>query len=952
MSKRQRTENEFIKETVDGYLQENDWRVQENSNVGFSIGGLMLHSSGAIAANYWLNEVYPERIREAHKNATMHIHDLSMLSPYCAGWSIRQLILEGLGGVPDKITSAPARHLNTLMQQIVNFLGITQNEWVGAQALSSFDTFIAPFVKKDNLSDKEIRQCMQTFVFGINTPSRWGSQAPFSNITLDWMCPSDLKDMPAIVGGEYQDFTYGDCQPEMDKVNRIFMEVMLEGDANGRGYQYPIPTYNITKEFDWEHPNCELLFSMTAKYGTPYFSNFVNSDLNPEDIRSMCCFDGSQKVLVRRTKNGVEEVSFSELWDRRYTSKDVNYQVFHNGNFLRGKLVQLPGKALYKVTTVNKKELLVTEDHINPTDRGDVATIDLSTDDYLLFSTRASQTFPEVDNGLTYEDGFLIGMYLGDGSMGRGGENNDVEYTVHLSLNEEKYNSNLHIIEKAVSHIDVDANVGLGKPYHNTYPTRINSKRVAGFIREYVDGEYAQDKRLNLNLLMQSEEFRWGIIDGYYATDGGNSNRIYTTSLGLVEDMEALFTSLGIATTIDVSDRTDEPVIIREKEYTRNFPLYCIRWYSSSNKRNYVNLFKTKNNSVYFKIASIEKLDILPEYVYCFEMEDQEEPYFTLPNGIITHNCRLSLDKRELRKRGGGLFGSDEFTGSIGVVTINLPQLAYLAKSTVLVSKSREEVFLDNISDVMELAKESLEIKRSKLNEWFDAGVYPYTKRYLTMKFKNHFNTIGLVGMNEACLNLIGKDLTTKEGHKLAENVLNFMRDKLLQFQQETGNLYNLEATPAESTSYRLAMHDKKNFPDIITSGEDVPYYTNSSQLPVGYTENLIDALDMQEPLQIKYTGGTVFHVMLGEKINDWKSCRNLVKMICNNYKIPYISISPVYSICTDHGYLSGEQIVCPTCGKDTEVYARIVGYYRAVKNWNKGKREEKKSRVPFNPDI
>lgn len=912
MSKRQRTEKEFIKETVDDYLQENDWRVQENSNVGFSIGGLMLHSSGAIAANYWLNEVYPEHIREAHKNATMHIHDLSMLSPYCSGWSIRQLILEGLGGVPDKITSAPARHLNTLMQQIVNFLGITQNEWVGAQALSSFDTFIAPFVKKDNLSDKEIRQCMQTFIFGINTPSRWGcvdeatkvltvngfkaynelnegdmiytwkdgnlnvmpvkkviikknesgkmhvysgrnylqqvtdyhrclirkfnsrdtelktskeifgvktpysfpamfdgsllegisltddeirlsamlytdgcldyrngalhhvklhksrrrwkdsgienvlnnipvkftitdakrgsfgstmrtisflgesrsylenligqkstihpnffrmnqrqarlflktwalfdgdenkmllqcdnetiveqiqhiavlagwtshlvfkklvsgkettyvkikqirdvkpsnryevdydgivwcpntddgtavfmkegnvfisgnSQAPFSNITLDWMCPSDLKDMPAIVGGEYQDFTYGDCQPEMDRVNRIFMEVMLEGDANGRGYQYPIPTYNITKEFDWEHPNCELLFSMTAKYGTPYFSNFVNSDLNPEDIRSMC--------------------------------------------------------------------------------------------------------------------------------------------------------------------------------------------------------------------------------------------------------------------------------------------------------------------------------------------------------------CRLSLDKRELRKRGGGLFGSDEFTGSIGVVTINLPQLAYSSKY----EEDKLLAFENKICGVMELAKESLEIKRNKLNEWFDAGMYPYTKRYLTMKFKNHFNTIGLVGMNEACLNLIGKDLTTKEGHELAESVLNFMRDKLLQFQQETGNLYNLEATPAESTSYRLAMHDKKNFPDIITSGEDVPYYTNSSQLPVGYTENLVEALDMQEPLQTKYTGGTVFHVMLGEKINNWKSCRNLVKMVCTNYKIPYISISPVYSICTDHGYLSGEQIVCPTCGKDTEVYARIVGYYRAVKNWNKGKREEKKNRVSFNPIV
>lgn len=602
MSKKQRTETEFIKDTIDGYLDANDWRVQENSNVGFSIGGLMLHSSGTLSANYWLNEVYPEDIREAHKSARMHIHDLSMLAPYCAGWSIKQLILEGLGGVPDKITSAPAKHLNTLMQQIVNFLGITQNEWVGAQALSSFDTFIAPFVKKDNMTDNEIKQCMQTFVFGINTPSRWGSQAPFSNITLDWVCPNDLKDLPAIVGGEYQEFTYGDCQAEMDRVNKVFMEVMMEGDSSGRGFQYPIPTYNITKEFDWEHPNCELLFSMTAKYGTPYYSNYMNSDLKPEDIRSMC--------------------------------------------------------------------------------------------------------------------------------------------------------------------------------------------------------------------------------------------------------------------------------------------------------------------------------------------------------------CRLSLDKRELRKRGGGLFGSDEFTGSIGVVTINLPQLAYLAKSTVLVSKSREEVFLDNISDVMELAKQSLEIKRNKLNEWFEQGMYPYTKRYLTMKFRNHFNTIGLVGMNEACLNLLGADITTPEGNKLAETTLNFMRDKLLQYQEETGNMYNLEATPAESTSYRLALHDKKNYPDIITSGEDAPYYTNSTQLPVGYTQNLVEALDMQEPLQTKYTGGTVFHVMLGEKIADWKACKNLVKMICSNYRVPYVSISPVYSICADHGYLVGEQSVCPKCGKETEIYARIVGYYRAVKNWNKGKKEEKKFRVPFVPNL
>lgn len=598
MSKKQRTEQEFVKETIDGYLEKNDWRVQENSNVGFSIGGLILHSAGTLAANYWLNEVYPKEIADAHKNATIHIHDLSMLAPYCAGWSIKQLIQEGLGGVKDKITSAPARHLNTLMQQMVNFLGITQNEWVGAQALSSFDTYIAPFVKKDNLTDKEIRQCMQTFVFGINTPSRWGSQAPFSNITLDWVCPNDLKDMNAIVGGEIQDFTYGDCQPEMDRVNRIFMEVMVEGDASGRGYPYPIPTYNITKEFDWDHPNCKLLFEMTAKYGTPYFQCFINSDLNPSDVRSMC--------------------------------------------------------------------------------------------------------------------------------------------------------------------------------------------------------------------------------------------------------------------------------------------------------------------------------------------------------------CRLQLDKRELRKRGGGLFGSDEFTGSIGVVTINLPQLAYLAKKEALETcANREDVFRTYVYNTMEIAKQSLELKRKQLEVWFEQGMYPYTKRYLR-NFNNHFNTIGLVGMNEACLNLLGEDITSKQGAELAEQTLVYMRDVLKKFQEETGNLYNLEATPAESTSYRLAKHDKKNYPDIITSGDNEPYYTNSSQLPVDFTTDIFDALDRQEPLQTKYTGGTVFHTMLGERVTSWESCRELVKKIAYNYKIPYLSISPVYSICADHGYLNGAQSVCPHCGKETEVYARIVGYYRVVRNWNAGKKEEYKHRKNF----
>lgn len=584
-----RNEKEFVRGTVNGYLKKSDWRVKENSNVGFSVGGLILHNSGALTANYWLDEVYTEEIREAHKSASLHLHDLSMLSVYCCGWSIKQLIMEGLGGVPDKISSAPAKHLSTLVQQLVNFLGIMQNEAAGAQAFSSFDTYLAPFIKADNLTDKEVRQCMQTFIFGINTPSRWGTQAPFSNVTLDWICPADLAWMPAIVGGKDAGFTYGDCQKEMDTINRIFIDVLLEGDAAGRGFQYPIPTYNITKEFDWDHPNAEKLFSMTAKYGTPYFQNFINSDLNPSDVRSMC--------------------------------------------------------------------------------------------------------------------------------------------------------------------------------------------------------------------------------------------------------------------------------------------------------------------------------------------------------------CRLSLDKRELRKRGGGLFGSDEFTGSVGVVTINLPQIAHLSVG--------ETGFFSRLHKQMEIAKDSLEIKRNAITSYMEQGLYPYMRRYLR-DFNNYFSTIGLVGMNEACINFLGKDITTKEGAEFAERVLVYMRDVLVAFQEETGNLYNLEATPAESTSYRLAKHDTANYPDIITSGEAAPYYTNSSQLPVGYTQDVFEALDMQEPLQIKYTGGTVFHMFLGEAITDWKSCRELIRNTTRAYKIPYFTVSPTYSICAEHGYLVGSQKQCPVCGKTTEVYDRIVGYYRSTNNWNEGKSAEHVERVPF----
>ncbi len=574
------------KNVVDSYLNVSDWRVKENSTVTYSVGGLILNNSGAITANYWLSEVYDEAIANAHKNCDFHIHDLSMLTGYCAGWSLKQLIQEGLGGVPGKITSAPAKHLSTLTNQMVNFLGIMQNEWAGAQAFSSFDTYLAPFVKVDNLSYKEVKQAIQSFVYGVNTPSRWGTQAPFTNITLDWTVPNDLAELNAIVAGKELDFKYKDCQKEMDMINKAFIEVMIEGDANGRGFQYPIPTYSITKDFDFsETENNKMLFEMTAKYGTPYFSNYINSDMEPSDVRSMC--------------------------------------------------------------------------------------------------------------------------------------------------------------------------------------------------------------------------------------------------------------------------------------------------------------------------------------------------------------CRLRLDLRELRKKSGGFFGSGESTGSVGVVTINMPRIAYLAKD--------EKDFYERLTNLMDLAARSLKIKRDVISKLLDEGLYPYTKRYLGT-FNNHFSTIGLVGMNEACLNAkwVGNDLTKKDAQDFTKKTLNFMREKLSDYQEKYGDLYNLEATPAESTSYRLAKKDKALYPDIITaSNDETPYYTNSSHLPVGYTDDLFQALDIQDELQTLYTSGTVFHVFLGERIPDWKACSELVKTIANNYKLPYYTMSPTYSVCKNHGYITGEVKKCPICGEKTEIYSRITGYYRPIANWNDGKTKE-----------
>ena len=585
------------KDVVNSYVKVEDWRVKENSTVTYSVGGLILSNSGAVTANYWLSEIYDEEIAEAHRNADIHIHDLSMLTGYCAGWSLKQPIKEGLGGITGKITSAPASHLSVLCNQMVNFLGIMQNEWAGAQAFSSFDTYLAPFVKVDNLSYDEVKKSIESFIYGVNTPSRWGTQAPFTNITLDWTVPNDLAELPAIVGGKEMDFCYKDCKEEMDMVNRAFLETMIDGDANGRGFQYPIPTYSITREFDWSDTlNNRLLFEMTAKYGTPYFSNYINSDMQPSDVRSMC--------------------------------------------------------------------------------------------------------------------------------------------------------------------------------------------------------------------------------------------------------------------------------------------------------------------------------------------------------------CRLRLDLRELRKKTGGFFGSGESTGSVGVVTINMPRIAYLATD--------EADFFKRLDHMMDISARSLKIKRGVISRLLEEGLYPYTKRYLG-DFSNHFSTIGLIGMNEVGLNAkwLGEDMASEKTQEFSKKVLNHMRDRLVIYQEQYGDLYNLEATPAESTTYRFAKHDRKRYPDIKTAGHegDTPYYTNSSHLPVDYTVDIFDALDIQDELQTLYTSGTVFHAFLGEKLPDWKAAAKLVKTIAENYRLPYYTMSPTYSICREHGYISGDQRTCPTCGAVTEVYSRITGYYRPIQNWNDGKTQEYNNRTEYEID-
>lgn len=932
------------RDVIEGYTKIEDWRVKENSTVTYSIGGLILNNSGAVTANYWLSEIYDKEIADAHRNADIHIHDLSMLTGYCAGWSLKQLIQEGLGGIQGKITSAPAKHLSVLCNQMVNFLGILQNEWAGAQAFSSFDTYLAPFAKVDNLTYLEIKKCIESFIYGVNIPSRWGTQAPFSNITLDWTVPDDLAELPAIVGGKEMDFKYKDCKPEMDLINKAFIEIMIEGDANGRGFQYPIPTYSITKDFDWsETENNKLLFEMTAKYGTPYFSNYINSDMQPSDIRSMCPLHPLEPVLTKEPGYDWQVMSIGCLYNAH---NDNIYKVLLNGKEHFARINKFENLKFKRITLTNGHSIIVSDNHLNlilRTEHGgcqilDEPTENIKTTDYLPFNQTAIKS---ANGGLNQIHGKMIGLFLIHGEPQQSYENR-IAYNFDIETDEE-------IIKYVIEQSKTTYGAKLSVYNTNQEGTKIRlileSGILAGLIDQYIEKLRSYDENtqsmetqclLKPCVIDKSISFRSGIVDALRK----DKQYIDIKSKFTRDTICLLLASMGLVTDITKT--------IKQIDGSTEVDYYRIRivQYNKTNDSNNIKNRIVRKNYVWYKIKSIEDYEDNTGIGYCMEVIDNnEEPYFMLPNGLITHNCRLRLNLRELRKKNGGFFGSGESTGSIGVVTINMPRLAYLAES--------EEDFYDRLNKIMDLSARSLHTKRETINNLFNNGLYPYTKRYLE-NFENHFSTIGLVGMNEAGLNArwLQADMTDPKTQEFTKNVLNHMRNRLADYQEQyPGELYNLEATPAESTSYRLAKHDREKYPDILTAGEpdDIPYYTNSSHLPVDYTSDIFDALDIQDELQTLYTSGTVFHGFLGEKLPSWKSAQQLVRKIAENYKLPYYTLSPTYSVCKNHGYIAGEHFTCPTCGEPAEVYSRITGYYRPVQNWNDGKTQEYKNRQVYN---
>ena len=892
---------------IRNYIDMEDWRIKENSNMAYSWQGLNFHISSTAQSNYWLHAIYPKEISNAHINSDIHIHDLGMLSTYCCGWSLEDLLMKGFTGVPGKISSAPAKHFRAALGQIVNFLYTLQHEAAGAQAFSSFDTYLAPFVRYDKLTYPEVRQAMQEFLFNMNVPTRVGCQMPFTNITMDLKPHGMLADQAVIIGGKPQKETYSEFQEEMDMINKAFCEIMLEGDSQGRLFSFPIPTYNLTKDFDWDSPKYDKLWEMTAKYGIPYFSNFINSDMSPDDARSMCPLAGNEKVLIKSSRRqGLEFSTIRNIYEGN--SKKEIYEIYSDGEFVQGRFNKFENQRMLKVTLANNHVIKMSDKHLNfvltdiNSDIKECTGSELTTDMYLPYSLNIYD-----GNGGTKELGYFVGAYAGDGSL-------DGDSSVVFSLSK---GQKANVVKKLINISEkyFGANYSI-KEYKNTelLTLRIHSKAAVGLCKDYVEGK-ERNKRYKARTFDSSKDFRIGILDGHYATDGGNRNRIYTSSKKMVETLNMLAASLGTTTAIYKD--------IREGRLGQE-PNYAVLIYQLDRKK-YGDFWFKKEKKLWMRIKSIE--EIPNTTAYCFEVLNGT-PIFTVgTTGILTHNCRLRLDNRELRKRGGGLFGANPLTGSVGVVTINMARIGYLAKD--------EKEYFKMLDHWMDIAKDSLMIKRDFIEKYMKKGLYPYSKFYLKdvaerfdgEYFKNHFNTIGLIGLNESVINFMNEDenLGTKNGREFGLKVMDHMREKLMDYQNETNQLFNLEATPGEGTTYRLAKADKKRFGDDIIAGSDIgsnkskdPYYTNSSQLPVGYTDDVWEALDLQDDFQTKYTGGTVLHIFLGEKMPNIESTRNFVRKVAENYELPYFSITPTFSICPKHGYITGEHEFCPKC--DAEI--------------------------------
>lgn len=888
---------------IEGYLSQLDWRVRENSNMTFSLQGLNNHVASAVSSHYWLHKIYPPEVRDAHLNRDLHIHDLQLLSAYCTGWDLRDLLLRGFGGVSGKIESMPPKHLRTALGQVVNFFYTVQGEIAGAVAFSNFDTYLAPFIHYDKLSYGEVKQCLQEFIFNMNVPTRVGFQTPFTNITLDLTVPANVKDEPVVIGGKLQKENYGAFQKEMDIFNQAFGEVMLEGDAKGRVFSFPIPTINITRNFTWNKKEWRPIWEMTAKYGVPYFANFVNSDMKSEDARSMCPIAAREKVLIQSSRGrGLEYVEIKNTYEGN--KKGEKYEIYSDGKFVRGHFNKFKDQKMIEILLENGHKFQQSDEHLNYVLEDSNAKVkelkgkDLKRGMYLPYSLNIYQ-----GRGGNKDLGYFVGAYAGDGSF-------DDETAVVFSLEGQRKKEVIERLQR-VSQKFFGANYQTKiYPGQKLLTLRVYSRAAVGLCKDFVAGK-KRGKYYRARIFGTSIDFRKGVIEGHYATDGGNRHRIYTSSPKMVESLNMLAATLGTTTNVYKDKRQGR---LGEE------PNYAVLIYQLNRKR-YGHVWFKKDDKLWVRIERIKR--IANSVAYCFEVL-ADEPVFTVgTTGILTHNCRLRLDNRELRKRGGGLFGANPLTGSIGVVTINLPRLGYLAKN--------KSDFFKRLEKVMAIARESLRIKREVLERFTEEGLYPYCRHYLDKikegfneYWRNHFNTIGLLGMNEAALNLLKTSIASRAGHKFALDTLRFMRERLMDYQNTENQLYNLEATPGEGTSYSFAKQDKENYPKIIVANEKAyqtgakPYYTNSTHLPVNFTDDFFEALDRQDDLQSLYTGGTVIHGFLGERLPNIAAVKKLVKKIAYQYHLPYFTLTPTFSICPKHGYLAGEHEYCPKC--DAEI--------------------------------